>query len=212
MSDDNRATGVRYLHRVHKQEGEVHGRTVVVACACVQSIALLLMSTSRRYPDGTGQFERPAGAALHPALHRWDRVRAREPPRQADDQRRGVPRSRLPAVVHARPQAELRAQLRRAAELPEPPAWLAGRRPSAASGRGYKAAVKGGLPRLLSVHPYGEMLPNADSFVDLDRAQTDAYGLPVARRQVAGAGTRRRSSTTWCVGACRCWTRPEPRF
>ena len=52
MSDENRATGVRYVHRVHKREGEVRGRTVVVACACVQSIALLLMSTSRRYPTG----------------------------------------------------------------------------------------------------------------------------------------------------------------
>ncbi len=52
VSDENRATGVRYLHRVHQQEGVVRGRTVVVACACVQSIALLLMSTSRRYPTG----------------------------------------------------------------------------------------------------------------------------------------------------------------
>ena len=52
VSDENRATGVRYLHRAHQKEGEVRGRAVVVACACVQSIALLLMSTSRRYPTG----------------------------------------------------------------------------------------------------------------------------------------------------------------
>ena len=70
VSDENRATGVRYLHRVHKQEGEVRGRTVVVACACVQSIALLLMSTSPPLSVRAGQFERAAGTALHPALHR----------------------------------------------------------------------------------------------------------------------------------------------
>ncbi|HMF61094.1 MAG TPA: GMC family oxidoreductase N-terminal domain-containing protein, partial [Vicinamibacterales bacterium] len=35
VSDENRATGVRYLHRVHRREGEVRGRAVVVACACV---------------------------------------------------------------------------------------------------------------------------------------------------------------------------------
>ena len=46
VSDENRATGVRYLHRVHQKEGEVRGRAVVVACACVQSIALLMMSKS----------------------------------------------------------------------------------------------------------------------------------------------------------------------
>ena len=50
--DENRATGVRYLHRLHQQEGEVRGRTVVIACACVQSVALLMMSTSSRYPTG----------------------------------------------------------------------------------------------------------------------------------------------------------------
>src|SRR5687768_3382328 len=42
LSSENRATGVRYLHRVHRKEGEVRGRAVVVACACVQSVALLL--------------------------------------------------------------------------------------------------------------------------------------------------------------------------
>ena len=28
VSDENRATGVRYLHRVHQREGEVRGRAV----------------------------------------------------------------------------------------------------------------------------------------------------------------------------------------
>ena len=37
VSKDNRAIGVRYQHRVHQREGEVRGRAVVVACACVQS-------------------------------------------------------------------------------------------------------------------------------------------------------------------------------
>jgi choline dehydrogenase-like flavoprotein len=52
VSGGNRATGVRYLHRIHKREGEVRGCVVVVACACAQSVALLLMSKSRRYPAG----------------------------------------------------------------------------------------------------------------------------------------------------------------
>ncbi len=32
--------------------------------------------------------------------------------------------------------------------------------------------------------PYGEMLPNAQSYVDLDRERTDKFGLPLARRHV----------------------------
>lgn len=52
VSKDNRATGVAFFNRVHKRNGEVSGRCVVVACGCVQSVALLLMSRSRLYPTG----------------------------------------------------------------------------------------------------------------------------------------------------------------
>ena len=43
---------MRFLNRETKAEGEVRGRCVVVACACVQSVALLMMSKSRLYPNG----------------------------------------------------------------------------------------------------------------------------------------------------------------
>jgi hypothetical protein len=52
VNSENRVTGVRYLNRVTRKEGEVNGRSVVIACACVQSIALLMMSKSALYPNG----------------------------------------------------------------------------------------------------------------------------------------------------------------
>ncbi len=52
VSKENRATGVHYLHRVTGNEGEVHARCVAVACACSQSVGLLLMSVSSLYPQG----------------------------------------------------------------------------------------------------------------------------------------------------------------
>ena len=52
VSGDNRVTGVRFIDRTTRAEGEVRGKSVVVACACVQSVALLLMSKSARYPTG----------------------------------------------------------------------------------------------------------------------------------------------------------------
>ena len=54
VTAENRVTGVRYLHRVTRKQGEVKGRSVVVAAACVQSVALLQMSKSRLYPGGLG--------------------------------------------------------------------------------------------------------------------------------------------------------------
>ena len=40
VTPENRVTGVRYIDRVTKAEREVRGRSVVVSCACVQSVAL----------------------------------------------------------------------------------------------------------------------------------------------------------------------------
>ena len=52
VGPENRVTGVRFIDRVSKKEGEVRGRVVIIACACVQSVALMMMSKSRLYPDG----------------------------------------------------------------------------------------------------------------------------------------------------------------
>src|SRR5262249_28354185 len=39
-------------------------------------------------------------------------------------------------------------------------------------------------PALVVFSPYGEMLPNKDSYIDLDPQKKDKYGLPLARRHV----------------------------
>jgi choline dehydrogenase-like flavoprotein len=51
-------------------------------------------------------------------------------------------------------------------------------------GKSYKAAVKAAYPGFIQFTPYGEMLPNPQSYIDLDPSRTDMFGLPVARRHV----------------------------
>ena len=51
-------------------------------------------------------------------------------------------------------------------------------------GRAYKSSVKAAYPAFMQFTPYGEMIPNAQSYVDLDRERTDKFGLPQARRYV----------------------------
>jgi choline dehydrogenase-like flavoprotein len=51
-------------------------------------------------------------------------------------------------------------------------------------GRSYKSAVKAGYPAFMQFTPYGEMIPNAQSYVDLDPERMDEFGLPLARRQL----------------------------
>ena len=184
VSDENRATGVRYVHRVHKQEGEVRGRVVVVACACVQSIALLLMSTSRRYPNGLANSSGQLGRHFIP--HFTGGIEClleglRGTPAANDEG--FLDHAYLPSFRHTDKArgyarsfgAQLNYQNRRFA------GWAKG---VGGFGRGYKGAVKAGYPAYIQFTPYGEMIPNAQSYVDLDRDRLDAFGLPQARRRV----------------------------
>jgi choline dehydrogenase-like flavoprotein len=183
MSDENRATGVRYLHRVHGKEGAVRARAVVLACACVQSIALLLMSRSRRYPNGLANSSGQLGRHFIP--HFTGGVEC------VLEDLRGTPATNdegfldhayLPSFMHKRKRdyarsfgAQVNYQNRRFA------GWAKSVR---GFGRSYKSAVKAAYPAYIQFTPYGEMLPNAQSYVDLDPQRTDKFGLPLARRHV----------------------------
>src|SRR5437763_1905088 len=52
VSSEAVVSEVRYFDRETRAEGRARGRVVVVACACAQSVALLLMSKSSRFPMG----------------------------------------------------------------------------------------------------------------------------------------------------------------
>ncbi len=73
VSKENRATGVRFIHRETGGEGEIQARCVAVACACTQSVGLLLMSESPSLSQWTGKLQRRAWQKLHPALQLWRR-------------------------------------------------------------------------------------------------------------------------------------------
>jgi choline dehydrogenase-like flavoprotein len=185
VSAENRAAGVRYLHRVHQREGEVRGRCVVLACACVQSIALLLMSRSRRHPDGLANSSGQVGKAFIP--HFTGGVDA-----VLEDLRGTTPtndegfldHAYLPSFAHTNRArgyarsfgAQLNYQNRRLA------GWA---KTVGGFGRDYKARVKAAYPAYVQFTPYGEMLPNPGSYVDLDPDRTDRFGLPLARRHLA---------------------------
>ena len=184
VSKENRATGVRYLHRVHGREGEVLGRTVAVACACVQSVALLMMSKSARYPGGLANSSGQLGRHFIPHFTGGiecvlDGLRGAQPVNDEGF----LDHAYLPSFVHHNKDrgyarsfgAQFNYQNRRFA------GWA---KAMPGFGRGYKASVKAAYPAFLNFTPYGEMLPNAGSYVDLDPGRLDQFGLPLARRHV----------------------------
>jgi choline dehydrogenase-like flavoprotein len=191
VSKENRATGVRFFDRVHARDGAVNGRCVVVACGCVQSVALLLMSRSSRYPAGLANSSGAVGRHFIPHFTGGIECFLTElAGRPAVNDEGFLDHAYLPSFMHRRKRdyarsfgAQFNYQNRRHA------GWA---RSVDGFGRAYKAAVKRSYPAFLTFTPYGEMLPNARSFVDLDYGQLDAFGLPRARRHVHWAENERR--------------------
>ncbi|MBI3680967.1 MAG: GMC family oxidoreductase [Acidobacteria bacterium] len=183
VSKENRVTGVRYVHRETRAEGEVLGRVVVVACACVQSVALLLMSRSRLYPNGLANSSGHLGKHFIPhftgGVECFLKDLTGKPPVNDEG---FLDHAYVPSFMHNRKRNYARSfgiqfnyQNRRAV------GWA---RDIPGFGKAYKEAVTARYPAFLTFSPYGEMLPNAKSFLDLDTEKKDAYGLPLARRHV----------------------------
>jgi choline dehydrogenase-like flavoprotein len=191
ISSENRATGVRYLDRTTRAEGEVRARTVVVACACVQSVALLLMSKSRLYPTGLANSSGHLGRDFIPHFTGGVQCFLTDlVGKPTTDDEGFLDHAYVPSFMHTRKRDYARSfgmqfnyQNRRAV------GWA---RSMPGFGKAYKQSIKERYPAFLTFSPYGEMLPNANSFVDLDFERKDAYGLPMARRQVAWGENDRR--------------------
>ena len=184
VSNENRATGVKYIHRSTGAEGEVRGRVVVVACACVQSVALLMMSRSSRYPTGLANSSGELGRNFIPHFTAGiECFLAELIGTPATNDEGFLDHAYLPSFMHNRKRdyarsfgAQFNYQNRRAV------GWA---RSIPGFGKSYKEAVKARYPAYLTFAPYGEMLPNRESYVDLDYDTRDAFGLPAARRHVS---------------------------
>jgi choline dehydrogenase-like flavoprotein len=191
VSRKNKVTGVRFLNRATKKEGEIRARCVVVSCACVQSVALLLMSKSRLYPNGLANSSGELGRNFIP--HFTGGVQCflhGLMGKPAANDEGFLDHAYLPSFMHKRKRdyarsfgAQFNYQNRRAV------GWA---RSLPGFGKEYKESVKQRYPAFLNFSPYGEMLPNKQSFVDLDYGKLDAYGLPMARRQYVWAENDRK--------------------
>ena len=183
MSDENKATGVRYIHRETKQQGEVRGRSVVVSCACAQSVGLLLMSKSSRYPTGLANSSGHLGQDFIPHFTGGVEVFLEDLiGKHATNDEGFLDHAYVPSFMHGRKRDYARSfgvqfnyQNRRST------GWA---RSVPGFGKTYKKAVKDRFPAFLVFSPYGEMLPNKQSYIDLDPELKDPWGLPAVRRQL----------------------------
>jgi choline dehydrogenase-like flavoprotein len=176
ISDENRATGVRYLHRITGQEGEIHARSVAVACACIQSVGLLLMSVSRLYPQGlansSGQLGRNYIPHFNSGVEGFLTGMIGQP---VVNDEGFIDHAYLPSYMHAQSRDYARSfGVQIYTGIRRTTGWA---REVPGFGAAYKQSVKQRFPAYVSFQCFGEMIPNPQSFIQLDSIAKDEFGL-----------------------------------
>ena len=181
---DGRANAVQYFDRYSKAERQVKARIVVVAASCIDSTRILLNSKSHRHPNGLGNSNDVVGRYLIEQIrfHMSGFVPDLIGAKALNDDGISGEHMYMPRYNHrdGRKRDYLRGfgmQL-----------WNTGAQANAAFakqldgfGLDFKKRVKERYPALVSLHPYGEVLPRKENRVVTDPARLDRYGVPVAR-------------------------------
>lgn len=181
VSDEARVKEVRYFDRESRAQNVAQGRVVVVACACAQSVALLLMSKSRHFPTGLGNSSGQLGKNFIPHINAGIEAFLTDfVGKPAVDDEGFLDHAYVPSFMHTKKRDYPRSfgfqfnyQNRRSV------GWA---RNFPGMGKSYKEAVKARYPAYITFTGYQEMIPNRDSYIDLDDKNLDEYGLPRARR------------------------------
>jgi choline dehydrogenase-like flavoprotein len=195
VDDKGLASGVQYFDRYTKQEHTIYAKRVVMAASCIDSTRILLNSKSARYPNGIGNSNDVIGRYLTEQVrfHMYGFAPELIGGRVQNDDGIGGEHIYMPRFNHrdGRKRAYLRGY---GAQF-----WNTGAHagPSWAKqipgfGADFKKAVKQRFPALLSIHPYGEVLPRADNRVSVDGVPVDRYGVPQAKIVYSLSGNERR--------------------
>jgi choline dehydrogenase-like flavoprotein len=184
---EGRASGVSYVSTADGREYRVRARIVVLAASACESARILLNSRSVRHPDGLANSSGAVGRYLTDSTGTY--VRGHFP--QLMD---GIPHNEDGANgIHAYIPWWLdnrkldfprgyHVQFYGGRELPEH-GMLA--QIHKRNGGGYGKALKDDYRRyygsLVTFQGLGEMIPNKDSYCELDRGTVDKWGIPVLR-------------------------------
>ena len=185
LTDDNGlASGVQYFDRYTGAEHKVMGKRVVIAASCIDSTRILLNSKSQRYPNGIANSNDVIGRYLTEQVRFHMQGFAPElmGTKPLNDDGIGGEHIYMPRYNHrdGRKRDYLRGfgcQFWYTGAHPGPN-WA---RELPGFGAEFKQSVKRRFPALLSLHPYGEVLPRPENRVTVEGTPTDKYGVPVAR-------------------------------
>jgi choline dehydrogenase-like flavoprotein len=188
VDDRGLASGAQYFERHTGAEREVKARVVVVGASAMDSTRILLNSKSTHFPNGIGNGSDQLGRNFCEQI--MVHVRAYLPQLYGrgytnDDGADGG-HIYMPRFNHL--PGHTRDYLRGFGMQ----FWGSGSQTTAVEaarhlpgfGASFKAEVKRRYPSLLSLHPFGEVLPRPENRVTLDGSRTDRYGVPLMKIDV----------------------------
>jgi choline dehydrogenase-like flavoprotein len=192
VNDEGRATGVSYIDRKSRKEVQVRGRIVVVAGSACETARLLLNSRSRQHPNGLANSSGLVGRYLMDTVGTDGTVgffpALMDLPAHNEDGTGGM---------HLyMPWWNYQKQMRN--QLPFSRGYHiemgGGRRMPGVGmmgglaqfvGSGYGLELKGQIRKVygafLGFSSRGEMIPNEESYLEIDRETSDEWGIPVPR-------------------------------
>lgn len=184
VDDKGRANGVQYFDRGTKNEHTVRARVVIMAASCVDSTRILLNSKSGIYPNGIGNSNDVIGRYLceQVRFHMHGFVPELKGTAVQNDDGIGGEHIYMPCFNHrdGRKRDYLRGYGMQF--------WYTGAHPGVSYakslpgfGADFKKSVKARFPALVSLHPYGEVLPRRENRITVEGTPVDSYGLPIAR-------------------------------
>jgi choline dehydrogenase-like flavoprotein len=189
VDDEGRASGVQYFERHTGAERQVKARVVVLGASAMDSTRILLNSRSRQHPNGIGNASDQVGRNF--CEQQMVHVKGFLPQLfgrgYLNEDGIGGEHVYIPRFNH-RPDRPKPDYLRGfGIQL-----WNTGSMTTATDvahalpgfGAGFKKAVKQRYPALVSLHPFGEVLPRPENRVTVDESRTDRYGVPLMKVDV----------------------------
>ena len=194
---NGRASGVQYFDRKTGAERQVKARVVVLGASAMDSTRILLNSKSTRFPNGLGNGSDQLGRNFCEQI--MVHVRGFLPQLYGrgytNDDGIGGEHVYLPRFNH-RPDRPKPDYLRGFGMQ----FWNTGSQTTGADvaqslpgfGASFKAEVKKRYPALVSLHPFGEVLPRPENRVTVDESRRDRYGVPLMKVDVAFGDNERK--------------------
>jgi choline dehydrogenase-like flavoprotein len=183
VGKDGRVTGVSYIDKTTRSERRIRARAVVLGASACESARLLLNSKSTLFPQGLANSSGVVGHYLmdttaHLVAGEFDEL-GRIPPHNHDGT--GSVHVYIPFWKYDRKrnyEGGYHVEIFGGPMMPKPGMFR-----GAYEGYGIdlKRRCKDGYGKTVLLHGRGEMIPNPDSFCEIDQHTLDQWGIPVLR-------------------------------